>query len=280
MATSKNEATRRIRELEAQIEELKQRLHEERTRLVEADKKVLLGELAAGIAHEINTPLGALKSNTDLLLRTLERIREILSTEEIPESVREHPQLTKLLHSLEHLNRVNANAIDRIVEIVNSIRAYARPESTEPISVDLREVLDGALSLAHHQLKNRITVHREYQTAARIMAHPSHLNQVFLNLLVNACQAIEGKGDIYIRIFEQESNAVVEIQDTGKGIPPEQLSRIFEPGFTTKPNGMGMGLVIVSQIIEAHGGKIEVESEVGKGTLFRIILPPSGNKVQ
>ena len=131
------------------------------------------------------------------------------------------------------------------------------------------------VTLVHHELKHRITVHKKYGDLPKVYCFPNQSNQVFMNVLVNASQAIEEKGDIFIHTYRQDDDAIVEIRDTGKGIPKEHLHRIFDLGFTTKGSGVGtgLGLSIVHQIIEDHHGKIEVESEVGRGTTVRILLP-------
>ena len=128
--------------------------------------------------------------------------------------------------------------------------------------------------MVHHELKNRIQVHKDYGRIPSIPCYPNQLNQVFMNLLVNASHAIEGVGTIFIKTRSNDGSVIVEIRDTGVGIPKENLTRIFDPGFTTKGFGVGtgLGLSIVYQIVQDHKGKIEVESEVGEGTTFRLIL--------
>jgi signal transduction histidine kinase len=236
-----------------------------------------LGNLVAGVAHEINTPLGALNSNTDVFIRTFEKIRAIVSDPETPAEVREDPKLLRLLNAIDDLNNVNHTATRRIVTIVDTLRNFARLEEAERKDADLHEGIESTLTLVHHQLKNRIDVEKDFGELPLIRCYPDNLNQVFMNLLVNAAQAIEGKGKIAIstRLRESGEEVAVEISDDGKGIEPDHLSRIFDPGFTTKGAGVGtgLGLSIVYQIIKDHNGNIDVESEPGAGTTFRIILP-------
>lgn len=248
-------------------------LQEMKRRLMLSEKFALLGQLVAGIAHEINTPLGALKSNSDIFIRYTSKIKSVLFDPQSPPEIRENPALLKLFDEVEKLNRVNKEANERIVEIVNGIRRYARQDECAPTRADLHEILDSTLAIVHHELKTRVTVHRTYQADPQIHCFPGQLSQVFVNLIVNASHAIEGRGEIFIRTYNRNSDAVVEIRDTGKGIPQAELPRIFEAGFTTKKNGMGMGLALVKQMADNHRGRIEVESAVGAGTTFRIILP-------
>ena len=264
-----------VGDLEHKVEERTLELRRQQEQLVHSEKMAALGYLVAGVAHEINTPLGALKSNNDLAMRCLEKIRHMLSSEQIPDAVRNRSELAKLLASFEELNSVDQTAIARVVAIVQCLRNCARLDQAEQSKVDLHEGLESTLTLVHHELKNRVTVHKNFGDLPEVYCFPNQLNQVFMNILVNASQAIEGKGDITINTYRREDRAVVEISDTGKGIPKEHLGQIFDPGFTTKSAGFGtgLGLSIVGQIIENHEGKIEVESEVGRGTTVRILLP-------
>lgn len=141
--------------------------------------------------------------------------------------------------------------------------------------MDIREGLENTLTLVHHELKDRITVVKDYGQIPKINCFPNQLNQVFMNILVNASQAIEDKGTITIRTITDNRNVIIEFSDTGRGMTAETIKRIFDPGFTTKGSGVGtgLGLSIVHQIIQDHRGKIDVESEPGKGATFRLTLP-------
>ncbi len=270
-----SDRARAEQDLEKRVEELSCELRQKQAQLVQSEKMAALGNLVAGVAHEINTPLGALKSNNDLLIRALIKMKSIVEDPDTPATIREHPQLGKILSSIEDLNAINKSAMERIVTIVKSLRQFARLDEAERDRVDIHDGLESTLTLVHHELKNRITVHKDYAHLPLITCYPNQINQVFMNILVNAGQAIAGKGDIFIRTFEMNGKIAVEIRDTGKGIPKEYLDKIFDPGFTTKGAGVGtgLGLSIVYQIIEDHGGRVEIESKVGEGTTFRVILP-------
>ena len=262
-------------ELEQMVEERTRELRQKQAQLVQAEKMASLGQLVAGVAHEINTPLGALKSNLDVFTRSVHKINELKLNPEMPTEFRECPDLTKRLTVLETLNVHNQTAIDRIVMIVNSLRKFARLDEAELDEVNIHEGLDTTLVLVQHELKNRIEVVKDYGELPLIKCYPNQLNQVFMNVLVNASHAIENQGKISIRTHHNTTQAFIEIHDTGKGISEKDKLRIFDPGFTTKGSGVGtgLGLSIVYQIIKDHNGTIEVESELGHGTTFRIILP-------
>jgi PAS domain S-box-containing protein len=290
------ELDRAYASMEQKIEARSAELQRKQAHLLHADKMAALGQLVAGVAHEINTPLGAIKSNTDTLMRTLARLAEALEQALQAEPVVATPQesgasarpptatasatmslrrVGKLLETSAKLNAINEQAIERIVGIVGSLRQFARLDQAAIDSVDLHRALDNTLVLVQHQLKHRIQVHKHYGQLPLVQCHPDQINQVFMNLLVNAGQAIEGRGDIHIRTWRQGARVAIEMRDSGKGIPEEHIARIFDPGFTTKGVGVGtgLGLSIVHGIVDEHHGTIEVESAAGQGTTFRVWLP-------
>ncbi|MEZ5359769.1 MAG: PAS domain S-box protein [Candidatus Zixiibacteriota bacterium] len=261
-------------ELESRVAIRTRELEKKQAQLVQAEKMASLGNLVAGVAHEINTPLGALKSNNDLFIRSIRKLKtELESCGKV--ELKNNISIDTLFDNIEQLNSVNETAAHRIIDIVNSLRNFARLDQAEKDLVDIHEGLDNTLTLVHHRLKNRIDVIKQYGSLPKIHCYPNQLNQVFMNLLVNASQAIEGPGTIRIKTEAIEKSIIIAISDTGKGISPEIKTRIFDPGFTTKGAGVGtgLGLSIVLQIIESHQGSIEVASEVGKGTTFKITLP-------
>jgi len=242
--------------------------------LMQSENMVMLGQLMAGIAHEISTPIASINSNVNLFSRSLDKIKTIISSESIPEELREKRQIIQMVSVLEKLNQSNQTACDRVVQIVQSMRSFARVDMAELREINIHDELENALTLVHHELKRRINVIRKYGDIPKCTCFPNRLNSVFVNMLMNASQAIEGKGQISIETLRDGDTIKVKFTDTGQGIPPENMERLFERGFTTKPQGTGLGLAICKRIIlDEHHGKIEVESEVGKGTTFTIILP-------
>jgi signal transduction histidine kinase len=259
----------KVQERTAELTRALQELRETQAQLVQSEKMAALGDLVAGVAHEINTPLGAVNSNTDLTARIVAKVRSVLPAAAESETAERH------LARAAELADVSREACRRIGEIVRSLRNFARLDEAERKPADLHEGLESTLTLAHHLLKDRITVRREFGTLPQIDCHPNQLNQVFLNLIVNAAQAIEGPGEITLRTRAAGAEVSVEVADSGNGIAPENLRRIFDPGFTTKGVGVGtgLGLAICYRIVRDHGGRIEVESEVGRGSTFRVVLP-------
>lgn len=261
---------RKSRELEAAYAELRSTQAE----LVNSARLATLGTLVGGVAHEINTPLGALNSNCDVIMRALQRLQVILADERVDES--ELEEVRKIVKAINGVMATNHMAVDRMVQIVGNLRNFGRPDRAELDRVDVHEGLESTLQLLSHQLEGRIEVVREYGEFPLVECYPNQLNQAFMNLLLNACQAIPGEGTISLRTYASgDDNVAIEIRDTGTGIATENLDEIFEPGFTTKGSrmGMGMGLLISRQIVQRHGGRIDVDSTVGEGTAFTIVLP-------
>ncbi|HEY7820910.1 MAG TPA: ATP-binding protein, partial [Vicinamibacteria bacterium] len=237
-------------------------------------KMASLGSLVAGIAHEINTPVGAISSMHDTLVRALGKLEGTL-TEEHPGMVGASPSLQSALALVQEANRVIESATQRVTGIVRRLRSFARLDQAELKKADIHEGLEDTLALIHHELKHNIVVKREYGKIPPIACYPGRLNQVFLNLLNNARQAIRGKGEIVLRTVLRDDQLHIEVSDSGTGIAPEHLKKIFDPGFTTKGVGVGtgLGLSICYQIVQDHRGEIRVESEPGKGSTFTVILP-------
>ncbi|MBI4592870.1 MAG: GAF domain-containing protein [Candidatus Rokubacteria bacterium] len=263
---------RRTRELAAANAELERTLTDLRStqaQLVQSGKMAALGNLVAGVAHEINTPLGAMASNTDVLARGLAKLGAALGADAGRDSV------AGVLTTLSELNTVNREACQRISAIVKNLRTFARLDEAELKFADLREGIESTLTLAGHLARGRIEIVREYGELPVVECRPGQINQVFMNLIVNAFQAIEGPGTVWIRARAEGDQVRIEVEDTGPGIAPEHLARIFEPGFTTKGVGVGtgLGLAISHRIVEGHGGRITAESPPGRGARFVVELP-------
>jgi signal transduction histidine kinase len=243
--------------------------------LIMQEKMASLGNLVAGVAHEVNSPIGAVYSAADVSRRCVEKISMILSTSRTMEELNSSEQLQKSLKILADNNKVTTAASERIANIVRSLKTFARLDEADYQEADILEGLDSTLILLEHEIKDRIVVIKNFGDIPKISCYPNQLNQVFMNLLMNAVQAIDGEGRITIKTDLEEGKVTVEISDTGRGIPPQNMAKIFDPGFTTKGVGVGtgLGLSISHNIIKKHNGDIKVESEKGKGSSFTILLP-------
>ncbi|MBI5901290.1 MAG: PAS domain-containing protein [Rhodocyclales bacterium] len=289
------ELTRQLAELSALHADLKQAQQQ----LVQSEKLASIGQLAAGVAHEINNPIGFVQSNLGSLERYFEHILKLLEgylegEVLLGEAFRGHPDGAALIARLKQLKqdaeldylkddipellKESRDGIVRVKKIVADLKDFSRVDTRNEWEwADLRTGLNSTLNVVNNEIKYRADVVKDYGELPNIRCLPSQLNQVFMNLLVNAAQATpEGKhGTITLRCGTQADGVWVEIADTGAGIPEENLQRIFDPFFTTKPigKGTGLGLSLSYGIIQKHGGKIEVNSELGVGTRFRISLP-------
>jgi len=262
-------ASRYASELEAATRELQ----DAQAALLQSEKMASLGSLVAGVAHEINTPIGSINSNTDVAIRALDKLSQAL--DQASPDVKEDPAIKSAVEVLKNVEKTNKTACERIVKIVRSLRNFARGHETERRTADLHEGLESTLTLVRHEIKNRIEVVRDYGDLPKVDCYPDQLNQVFMNILVNAAQAIDGNGKITIRTRADENSVTLAFSDTGRGISPENLAKIFDPGFTTKSVGLGsgLGLAICYKIVKEHGGRIDVQSELGKGSTFTVTLP-------
>jgi PAS domain S-box-containing protein len=256
------------------LAEANRHLRETQAQLVQSEKMAALGKLVAGVAHEINTPVGAIASMHDTLARAVEKLKSSLDTI-CARKPKEYQKVTNLVKIIEDANRVIASGAHRVTNIVRRLKSFARLDEAEFEKVDIHEGIEDTLSIAHHEVKHKVIVERNYGDIPPISCNPRQLNQVYLNLLVNAIQAIKDKGTITITTFRKNGHVHIQFKDTGEGIPEKALKKIFDPGYTTKGVGVGtgLGLSICYQIIKDHQGEILVESEIGKGTTFTIILP-------
>lgn len=279
-----SEQNRALRETNERLE----REVTERTRnLLQSEKMAAIGQLAAGVAHEINNPIGFVKSNigslgayTGQLLRIVGGCEELLKAP--PEKARQFQALAEA-EDLAYIREDLANLLDesreglvRVSNIVQALKDFAHADSAEMVDADLLKGLESTLKVAANEIKYKADLVRELNPLPLVRCIPGQVNQVFMNLLVNAAQAIAEHGTITLRSGFDEAGVWVEIADSGCGIAPENLDRMFEPFFTTKAvgKGTGLGLSISWDIIhKKHGGHLEVRSVLGQGTCFRVWLP-------
>mgnify|MGYP000694508532 FL=1 len=258
------------------------KLDEATKRLVQSEKLASLGELAAGVAHEINNPVGYVSSNLTTLQKYLAVYEKVLDAPEADSA--EMTALKKKLNyafirdDLQNLVKETQEGVGRVKAIIQDLKDYARTNAaTHYVASDIQVGLKSTLNIARNQLKNRADVRLELGNLPLVECAPSQIDQVFLNLIVNAAQAMpEGKmGLIDIRTHCDDTQVWVEVQDNGPGIAPEILKKIFDPFFTTKDpgTGTGLGLSVSQNIIQQHGGTLTVDSTVGVGTTFKITLP-------
>jgi signal transduction histidine kinase len=251
--------------LEARVEERTRELRETQNQLMQSEKLKSLGQLVAGVAHELNNPIGFVHANLKLLDEFVPKLEQTENGEE-KEKIR--AAINKLLSR-------SREGTDRVKHIVMDLRSFSRMDQAELQDVDLHHEIDRTLALMEPRLKGAIRVEREYGDLPEVRCYPGQLNQVFLNLLMNACDVLEAGGTITIRTQRSGPGVRLEFHDDGPGIPADVQSRLFDPFFTTKPvgQGTGLGLSLAHDSIDRHGGRIRVESELGQGTRFIIDLP-------
>ena len=280
-----------------QLLEQNQLLKEQQALMIRNEKLATLGTLSAGVAHEINNPLAFVLSNMDSLKRYSGAYNSLLALNlqwlaenQLPapladnlNALLEAQDLTFVAEDIEDLLRDTDEGLIRLRDIVQSLRNFSHGGSTERTLYNLAEGLDSTLKVLQNELKQGINVNCLFEPVPPVHCNPGELNQVFLNLIMNACQALEGSQEpqIFINLKTESrqdiEEVVIRIRDNGCGIPQEQLKSVFDPFFTTKPvgKGTGMGLSIAYGILSDHNGLITVDSAEGKGTCFEIRLPIS-----
>lgn len=262
-------------------------LEEAQSQLMQSERMASIGQLAAGVAHEINNPVGFVNSNLGSLQRYVDDMLRLLSAYEQTESVM--PEATAqeirrvkkdidvefMRDDLTALLAESQDGLKRVTRIVQDLKDFSHVDESDRQWSDLEAGIESTLRVVWNELKYKAEVIKEYGGIPQIECYPFQLNQVFMNLLVNAAHALKDKGTITVRTGQDEDNVWVQVQDTGKGIKPENLARIFDPFFTTKPvgKGTGLGLSLAYGIVKKHSGRIEVNSEVGVGTTFTVTLP-------
>jgi two-component system NtrC family sensor kinase len=231
-----------------------------------------IGRLLASVVHEINTPVGSIFSNNEVIVRSLAMLDPLLADGR-PASLE---KARSLLTTCKNLAEVDRIACERIRSVVRGLKSLSRMDGSEPRRVNLNEQLLDTLKLTQAEFRRRITVETDLGDFPEVECYPQMLNQVFLNLLVNAGQAIEGEGRIAVRTRAEGNLVHISVADTGRGMTPEQSAKAFQAGFTTKAIGVGtgLGLSIAREIVtEKHGGSIDFESELGRGTTFHVRIP-------
>ena len=243
-------------------------------RRAEAEKMAALGQLTAGIAHELNTPIGVVNSGAFNFERCVKRIAEAMEKNRTLDEVRADRDFQRSLDSIQDNSRIVSEACLRIAEIVTGLKRFSVEESSQE-SADIRVCVESTLALISHQVREGITIAKRLGDVPVVPCGPAALNQVLMTLLTNAVQAIRGQGKITVETARYEDCARIRISDTGSGIPKEKLKTLFDFTFTTKGArvGVGMGLASVYNIVQKCNGDITVASEIGKGTTFTITLP-------
>ena len=264
-------------------------LQQAQAQAFQQEKLASIGQLAAGVAHEINNPMGFISSNLTTMDKYMQKLRAFetavietvqnrgdLETVALLNDVRAKMKIDFILNDLHTLLEESQDGAQRVRCIVRDLKSFSHEDEALCKPFCINECLDSTLNMARNEIKYIADVELDYDPALPLLnCYPQKLNQVFMNLLVNAAHAIEGHGTIRVKTFSEGGDIVVCISDTGRGIAPENLTRIFEPFFTTKEvgKGTGLGLSISYDIIKKHGGKLTVESEVGTGTTFTVRLP-------
>jgi signal transduction histidine kinase len=271
-------------------------LKESQAQLLQSEKMASLGQMVAGVAHELNTPLGYVNNNVQLLRELSAPLLQLAEAQAALADCLADPGCdeARLARALEHAACVRETAapellaedltqlfddtlygLQQIAELVVGLKDFARLDRVMSEEVDLNECIRSALLIARNAIKDKAEVALQLGELPRIPCAPSQINQVLLNLLNNAAQAIEGRGQILLKSWAEDDAVCISLQDSGCGMPAEVLARIFDPFFTTKPvgQGTGLGLSISYKIIQDHGGQIRAASELGRGTRFLIRLP-------
>jgi signal transduction histidine kinase len=270
-------------ELQSALENLKLA----QSQLVQSEKMASIGQLVAGIAHEINNPVTFISAGVDSLWTNLEEVRQVLdiyhriTPENCGEKLKEVESMKERIDYKQAIREINElitsikNGTDRTTQIVNGLRTFSRLDEDVLKFADLHDGLDSTLILLRNKYKNRIEINREYDNLPQVECYPGQLNQVFMNILSNAIDAIEETGTIAIATEQSNGKITIRIRDDGKGIPEAIREKIFDPFYTTKEvgSGTGLGLSISHGIIQKHNGNIKVISEVGEGSEFIITIP-------
>ncbi|HEX8988095.1 MAG TPA: ATP-binding protein [Rhodocyclaceae bacterium] len=279
--------------LEAEQQELAQllgKMEEAQNQILQSEKMAAIGQLAAGVAHEINNPIGFVNSNLGTMKSYVDRLLGLIdlydrclekNPERAPELVaaKADADLDFLREDIVALLSESREGLERVKKIVQDLKDFSHIDEAELHETDINAGLESTLNVVWNELKYKAEVVKQYGELPRVRCIAGQINQVFMNLLVNAAQAIEQRGTITVRTGRDGAEVWIEVSDTGRGMPPDVMKRVFEPFFTTKPVGKGTGLGLSLSydiVVKKHGGRFEVESEPGVGSTFRVWLPIAG----
>ncbi len=266
--------------LEERVREQVNTIASAHRQLYQAEKLASVGQLAAGVAHEINNPIGFIRSNLGTAQSYVEKFRSVAGQVKSGGNAAllgawQAADLDFVLEDFPSLLQESVDGADRVARIVSDLKGFSNVDQAEEEVVDLNDCIRSACNVAAHQINSRADLKLALGELPPLRCKAGHLSQVFLNLLLNAAQAMKERGEIRIRSGVEDGQIVIRFSDSGCGIPPEILPRIFDPFFTTRDvgSGTGLGLTVSRDIVVSHGGHIEVESKAGAGTTFTIYLP-------
>lgn len=281
--------TEELRSKNSELQEAHKKLKDTQSKILQQEKMASIGQLAAGIAHEVNNPIGFISSNLGTLDKYVSKLIEFINTQsdlitslDASETAREslHDNRKKLkldyvITDTGELIRESLDGADRVKKIVQDLKNFSRLDESENKMADINSGLESTINIVWNELKYKTTMEKEYGDIPMTSCNPGQLNQVFMNILINAAHAIENQGVITVKTWHESDFIYVTISDTGCGIPEDKLSRIFEPFFTTKDvgKGTGLGLSIAYDIVKKHNGEILVQSKQGEGTTFCVKIP-------
>jgi len=288
------ENEKKLKEMYANLEKAHKDLELAQTQLVQSEKLASIGQLAAGIAHEINNPTAFIYSNMatfgkyldalTVLFKAQEGLKQSIDEKNIKDIVDAKERFCEvekkidpdfILKDTHSLLKETKSGLERIKNIVANLRTFSRQATDSRIKDNINGIIDGIINIVFNQIKDKAEIHRRYGDIPLVSCNTPQIGQVFMNLLMNASQAIDKKGHIWIRTYRKDKFVYIEVEDSGKGIPEDIRTKIFDPFFTTKPvgKGVGLGLSISYDIVKKHGGEIFLESQVGKGSKFIVSLP-------
>lgn len=263
-------------------------LKKAQARILQQEKMASIGQLAAGVAHEINNPMGFITTNIRMLEKYFSKLMEFISTQsdsisqlnsnkpvEVVEVRRASLKIDYIINDSVDLFNESLQGAERVKKIVLDLKNFSNVDAADESLSDINSGIEDTLSIMCNEFRDGITVHKDLEIIPKTVCSCGQLNQVFLNILLNAVQSIEGHGEITVKTLFNDGNICVRFSDTGSGITKENVPKIFDPFFTTKAvgKGQGLGLTVAYDIIKKNGGDITVESEVGKGSTFSVSIP-------